>query len=150
MSLNQISEIIKDRLYLSGLNPITNDKIKELKIDIIVSIINFQDNLNLDSVERIFYYAEDEDNFNIIPYFDSFNELAEQNPEKRILVHCHYGVSRSASLIASHLINAYHKRKLLTKYDITRILKIIRKKRDCIDPNDGFIRQLEYYRNSKL
>ena len=54
---------------------------------------------------------------------------------KRVYVHCHMGISRSATCIIYYLL----------KYTRSRLLdciKYLHKKRPCIHPNDGFLMQL--------
>jgi hypothetical protein len=149
-----ISEIVKDKIYLSGVYSAANvPNIMKLGIDIIVSIMHtepFKNKKEYEGINCVFYPADDEDDQNISQYFDQFNTLVRENPNKKILVHCHCGVSRSVSLTASYLINSYNDRKLLKKYEVTRILEIIKNKRSCASPNDGFIRQLVDYRIAKL
>jgi protein-tyrosine phosphatase len=151
-----ISEIIEDKIYLSGIQSALDvSNIIELGIDIIVTILNFNPLKNKKvydgtGVQCIFYYADDTEKFNISKYFDSFTTLVNENPDKKILVHCYCGISRSVSLVSSYLINSYADNELLEEFDVTRILEIIKNKRCCSNPNKGFIQQLVDYRNVKI
>lgn len=62
---------------------------------------------------------------------------------KNVLVHCKAGVSRSACLIMSYLIDKF-KVNFRGSYDI------LVKQRPCVGPNRGFQRQLMKYTNDKL
>ncbi|KNZ78667.1 Dual specificity protein phosphatase 12 [Termitomyces sp. J132] len=67
---------------------------------------------------------------------------AELNKGRGVLVHCHAGVSRSASLIAAYLM--YSKR-----LDRETALEMIRNVRPSIEPNEGFLRQLEIFHQAQ-
>merc|ERR1719379_1309207 len=54
----------------------------------------------------------------------------------RVLVHCEQGQSRSASVVAAHLMSS-------EQISIHQALAVLRKHRPCVRPNDGFMRQLE-------
>ena len=152
-----ISEIVKDKIYLSGIQGITNiDEIQKLGINVIVSTLHYNPMINkpesYDKINCIYYYAEDDDDFNIEQYFEPFQSIVHDQNNK-ILVHCHCGVSRSATLIASYLICNYvsrFKKRLIEKYDVDRILEIMRKKRSVVDPNDGFVKKLVDYRHELI
>lgn len=149
----EISEIVKDKIYLTGLKGATNiDEIKKLGVNVIVSILNFNPMFDkkdmYGEIACIYYFAEDDDDFNIEQYFQSFQKIVE-DPNNKILVHCYCGVSRSSTLVASYLIHNYVntlKKRLLEKYNVDRILEIMKKRRTCVDPNDGFIKKLVDYR----
>lgn len=56
----------------------------------------------------------------------------------KVLVHCMCGVSRSATVVAAWLLS----RK---RYTVENTIQMIKDKRVCIDPNQGFRSQLEAY-----
>lgn len=55
-----------------------------------------------------------------------------------VLVHCYAGISRSSTIVISYLMKRYD----MTYFDAEHFL---RSKRRCIEPNDGFQRQLLEY-----
>lgn len=57
-----------------------------------------------------------------------------------ILIHCHKGVSRSASLVIAHLITVYH-------LSFCEALDLVKSRRHGIAPNPAFMRQLSLLRN---
>lgn len=67
-----------------------------------------------------------------------FLEQAIHVDKKRVLVHCAAGVSRSASIVV-----AYH----MFHYNLPfkEAYERVREKRPCINPNDGFIAQLQEF-----
>ncbi|KAG6841496.1 hypothetical protein C0991_010354 [Blastosporella zonata] len=68
---------------------------------------------------------------------------AELNKGRGILVHCHAGVSRSATVVAAFLM--YSK-----NLDREAALEMIRNVRPSIEPNEGFLRQLEIFHKSQF
>ena len=59
----------------------------------------------------------------------------QQHTSKTVLVHCQFGVSRSASIVLAYLMK-YH------DFSLTQALDHVRQRRPIIDPNPGFRRQL--------
>jgi protein-tyrosine phosphatase len=55
-----------------------------------------------------------------------------------VLIHCHIGASRSVAIVMAYLIRKY-------SYSLPQIYSIIKRKRSLIQPNPGFIKQLEEY-----
>lgn len=55
-----------------------------------------------------------------------------------MLIHCHAGVSRSATILAAYLI---HKKQITAD----EAVKIIQEKRKRAKPNDAFMKQLKEY-----
>lgn len=99
----KVTEVIPNRLYLTslyGMKDINN-------ADIIVSLLYF--NPELDKVypnsNCIYWESQDDDEDKIEIYFDQFKQLMDENPEKVVYVHCLYGASRSATIIASYLMH---------------------------------------------
>ncbi len=77
-------------------------------------------------------------NETIHDHFISFSDFIEEqiNLGKSTLVHCHMGISRSATLLCSYLIA----KKNMTARDSIKFLK---DKRQQVDPNIGFCFRLE-------
>jgi dual specificity phosphatase 12 len=63
---------------------------------------------------------------------------AELDKRRGVLVHCQGGISRSATIVAAYLM---HSKDL----DPDSALKMIRRVRPYIDPNQGFLQQLEIF-----
>ncbi|KAJ0060084.1 hypothetical protein NL108_002892 [Boleophthalmus pectinirostris] len=88
----------------------------------------------------VVYYgipADDSPTFNLSKYFsasDKFIHNALEVEEGRVLVHCAVGVSRSATLVLSFLMQ-HHRLPL-----VDAILKV--KEHRWIFPNTGFLKQL--------
>ena len=60
------------------------------------------------------------------------------SPESPVLIHCQQGVSRSVTLACVHVMN-------MMGYDDKEALQHIRTVRPCINPNEGFLKQLSDY-----
>lgn len=54
----------------------------------------------------------------------------------RILIHCNAGVSRSASVCIAYLM-------VQSKMNFDAAFALVKSKRECIRPNDGFLKQLK-------
>ena len=76
---------------------------------------------------------EDKEDSQLIDHFHKTNAfLAEQLKSTNVLVHCHQGVSRSATVIIAYLM---HK----NRWTVEEALKYAKAKRDIVNPNVGFL-----------
>ena len=129
----EVSEILPNELYLGSIY-FAEDRLK-LHDNKIKSILTLYDgdmrtpqgvvskNLTVSD-----YYSED-----LLSRFEECFEFIENCP-KPVLVHCEMGVSRSSTVVIAYLI---HKGKSLREaYDL------VYSKRPCINPNNGFWKQL--------
>ena len=115
----------------------------EHRISHIQTILDYQPKC-LDSKRTYLYiYADDFPSTDLITNeFDKSFEFISQAIDKgqQVLIHCHAGVSRSATIAAMYLMR---------KYCLTRqqaIERIIEKRRFWIvKPNDGFLKQLDLF-----
>lgn len=57
---------------------------------------------------------------------------------KNILVHCHAGLSRSATIVCAYLIRK-------NGWSCEEAVSFVKKKRNRIRPNEGFIKMLKDY-----
>lgn len=80
-------------------------------------------------------------------YFDEAYEFIEEALEKnesRVLVHCAFGVSRSASLVIMYLMKYFQ-----VSYD--EAFAHTKACREMIDPNEGFKNQMmKFEKNSRM
>jgi len=81
--------------------------------------------------------TEDE---NILQYFPSTNAFIEEGIAAGggVLVHCAMGKSRSATACYAYLMHKY-------KISPTQAVAMIRQTRPFVEPNEGFMQQLELY-----
>jgi atypical dual specificity phosphatase len=129
---------IVDNIYLGDLSAsVKKDDLKKDGITHILSIFNGSYSMWPDfNYKHI--HINDDPWVSIDKYFDSCYEFIDSatNVNGKILIHCIYGVSRSVTIIISYLMK---------KYEITRqdALNLIKSKKPSINPNKGFILQLE-------
>lgn len=67
---------------------------------------------------------------------DIINVVRNEQPNGRVLVHCNAGVSRSATVCIAYLIKE-------EGMSFEEALGHVKSKRECIRPNDGFMKQLK-------
>lgn len=70
------------------------------------------------------------------------NKCLEDN--RNILIHCHRGISRSATIVIAYLINYEPIKK------VNVVLDELKSKRHIVNPNKNFLKQLEKFRHSLL
>lgn len=142
-SSRKISEILEGKLYLTGLGG-AEDFDKSLGIEIVVSIVDSEDMvINLSkkcadsNIDHYIILCSDNINEDIKVFFNNFIKIMDKN--KSVLVHCKMGFSRSVTLVWAYLL---HKNR---EKNPDEILDFIRNKRPEINPNSGFIRQINEY-----
>lgn len=88
-------------------------------------------------LEYLFLGVQDSCFEDLSLHFENCVSFIEENRTKRkgVLVHCQAGISRSATLIIAYLMKNENK-------DLTTAYKDVQRKRTCIQPNPGFIKQL--------
>lgn len=131
--------ILKDFLYLGSQDSVNFDNIRNLKISHILSVGIECPPIEPDNVVHEFIECLD------LPETDLRREILQSacefiNKAKRVggkvLVHCNAGVSRSASLVIGYLM-------LQCGYGFEDAFSLVKSKRECIQPNVGFLRQLK-------
>lgn len=78
----------------------------------------------------------------IIQHFDdAVNWITEKRKEKHnVLVHCHAGISRSATIVIAYLIRSQN-------WNPFQALEFVKQQRDRVKPNAGFWNQINEYYN---
>ncbi|KAI5639979.1 dual specificity phosphatase, catalytic domain-containing protein [Phthorimaea operculella] len=91
------------------------------------------------NISTLFIRAYDTPNTHLLPYFPMANAFIQEGLEKgNVLVHCHFGVSRSATLVIAYLMEKY-------KLNYEQAVNFVRSRRKFINPNPGFVAQLKQY-----
>ena len=136
----QITNII-DNIFLSDINGAMDDQmLQEKKITHIIDCTSIPQNdsyLKKD-ITYLKLNIEDTLEFSIRSSFIKAIKFIEEATKMmgNILIHCHQGISRSPSIIISYLI--YSK-----KLSFERSLEILQRKIHSVEPNLGFIIQLQ-------
>ena len=118
--------------------------IKELKFNGINKILNCAiecHNTKLPrDIEEMHLYIKDSEKFNIYDYFEKANDYINKCKLEggKLLVHCKFGISRSASFIIAYLIK-------YNNFTTDNALLFLQRKRNKIKPNQGFMNQLYQY-----
>lgn len=135
---------IIDNIYLSNLRSALNlEDIQKEDITIIHRLSeDYNKNIYPNNIQ--FYNYQLEDNFlytyELMKYGEQIISNIENNKNKKILIHCNEGRSRSVSVIIMYLI-------LKKGYRYIDALQHIERIKSDINPNIGFKRILKLYNN---
>ncbi|QNV47859.1 protein tyrosine phosphatase-2 [Alphabaculovirus altersperidaniae] len=139
-----VSCILDDRLYLGGIIYDVNDLkhfIAEKNIGAIVSVWDESllkvDDFGISRDDYQYVYIHDNVVANIMQHFDSTYKFIDKKLKegKNVYVHCHAGVSRSATVLIHFIMKRY-------KISLAEAYQIVVDRRN-IRPNDSFLRQLQ-------
>ena len=121
LDLKMEMNLITSNIYLGGKKSAENyEGLKQFKITHILDLMNLKRDISNDqkgffSNEFIYLVIDDipdDPNANISKYFATCNDFLRgaitQNPENcKVLVHCQYGISRSATIVIIFMMSAY-------------------------------------------
>ncbi|AYN44978.1 ptp2 [Alphabaculovirus alterspexiguae] len=142
---------ITDFLYLGGIVydwRCLKDFIQEKNIGAILSIWDDDmlqiEKLGLTRDDYLYIYIHDNTIANIMQHFDTtYNFISQKIKEnKKVYVHCHAGISRSATIIIYFIMRHYN-------VDLTRAFIAVNNKRH-VRPNSSFVRQLQMAEESLM
>lgn len=143
-------------IYLSTVEPLNNnvDLKADYNITHILSMIpgkiphNYASDYTLKQIE-----ITDEETSNILDEFEGACDfidsalfpsgLKSKKHEGSILVHCAQGISRSVAIIIVYLMKSY-------KLNYQQALHAIKRKKNDVEPNEGFIKQIEIFEKMKF
>ena len=142
--VNSMDEI-EPYLFLEGVGVISNNTYKTFNIRKVISVLGTErelqevkNNLSEEDVNHTCILIRDNGRDPIEAYFESVSEEIKAAVDAQIptLIHCHAGISRSATLTAAYLCKT-------RGYDYDQALKYLKVKRPpVIDPAFGFITKL--------
>ncbi|XP_045472736.1 dual specificity protein phosphatase MPK-4-like [Harmonia axyridis] len=136
-------DLIEPNLYLGGLAAAKDkDTLKRLNISHIITIDTCplpRQIVELKCLTIKFIQLSDQPKEDILSYFDETQSFIEEGISKgNVLVHCYFGVSRSATVVIGYVMKKYN----LNFSDAFQRVKL---KRSIVYPNPGFISQLLLY-----
>ncbi|CAL7947419.1 unnamed protein product [Xylocopa violacea] len=138
----QIARVIPG-LFLSSQDPVVNkDILDQYEIQHVLSI-GIYVSIKFDDIK--YYYCDLLD----LPESDLFAaikkcvKIIDENRNENILVHCNAGVSRAPAIVISYLM-AFED----ISYDVA--YNKVKNIRNCIKPNEGFVRQLKTLKLSSM
>ncbi|EPQ57630.1 phosphotyrosine protein phosphatases II [Gloeophyllum trabeum ATCC 11539] len=140
--LPQENEIIP-RLYLCDLYTATCPKVHDrLGITHVLSAVRRPWFSFPPPVQHLNVPIEDTGSANLLAYLDAavawLHRSLCSSTSARVMVHCVWGMSRSASIVVAYLIVKYH-------MTLDNALAWVRLKRTVVRPNHGFMAQLEIF-----
>jgi protein-tyrosine phosphatase len=120
-------------LYLSGVSCVTEDVLDKYNIKTVLSVMTNPPKLDETKYERMIIQIADSTGVNIREHFETTHRFINNAllEKKNILVHCHAGISRSATIVISYIMNL----KMMTRLVAHNFVK---SKRTIIEPNYGF------------
>jgi atypical dual specificity phosphatase len=137
---------VTDNIYISDLATAFNkDRLKEEGITHVVNLVLGMDSIYPEDFKYLNIPLRDIANQDILKYLDTCVDFMHEaiSLGGKVLVHCSYGVSRSASVIIAYLIK-YKKLTYNEAYDF------LKNQRGVIEPNPGFKKQLQIYSENIL
>lgn len=135
---------IEDNLYLGNLTAATDVKwLRKNKISHILTIDSCplpRQIQELPDITLKYIQLTDIPREDILTYFENSYEFIDHaiKSNGNILVHCWYGVSRSATLVIAYIMKKY-------ELTVTDAYDIVKNKRRFVNPNSGFLAQLKLY-----
>eukprot|EP00828_Plagiopyla_frontata_P043742 TRINITY_DN6949_c0_g1_i1.p1 TRINITY_DN6949_c0_g1~~TRINITY_DN6949_c0_g1_i1.p1 ORF type:complete len:283 (-),score=52.22 TRINITY_DN6949_c0_g1_i1:70-918(-) len=90
-------------------------------------------------INHLIFSIDDSPHCDLEKYFlQGINFIEENRKYTNVLVHCFAGISRSASLVIAYLIWKY-------SMNFSQAYQFVQKKRKIVNPNNGFIQQLQNF-----
>lgn len=135
--------IIPEKLYLTSITEAQSlNYLKKNNITAILTIntepVILPDDLQKNGIKTKFIDLGDNCTSNIKSYFDEINDFIDNN--ERVVVHCHAGISRSATAVIAYLMKT-------SRWTLKEALKFVQTKRHVVCPNFSFMGQLRSYQN---
>ncbi|THV08026.1 phosphatases II [Dendrothele bispora CBS 962.96] len=133
-----VDEILKGKLYIGNLPAAkSQETLESLGVTHILSVCPEFSSTGPNHLNISVDDCEYDDLLIHLPEACQFIQRALEE-DGRVLVHCIFGVSRSATVAAAYLMES-------RQWTSTHALNFIRKRRPCIQPNYGFLKQLDAF-----
>jgi len=142
-------DILDARLFLGSFNQTEKyELVKDLKITHILNMTTECDNIHEDKgIKYMKVSILDEDDKNIHDHFQDayqfIHDALTEDVNNNVLVHCAMGKSRSATIIIMYLMKKF-------SWGFEKAFAFVKRKRDAICPNDGFVQRLQEFEKNQL
>uniref|UniRef100_A0A158R5G5 protein-serine/threonine phosphatase n=1 Tax=Syphacia muris TaxID=451379 RepID=A0A158R5G5_9BILA len=109
-------------------------------IEYIVNVTNEVENFFPARLKYLKIRVSDEAGTELMKYWKQTYQFIKEAKEKgsAVLVHCKKGISRSSSTVIAFAMKEYG-------WGLEKAMEHVKKKRDCITPNKGFVEQLKIF-----
>ncbi|XP_055314027.1 dual specificity protein phosphatase 19 [Sitodiplosis mosellana] len=135
--------ILEDFLYLGPQDAVMRENVDKYQLTDILSVGIETSASNIDDendpiVQTHFVECLDLPETNLATTANRTSQIIKCVHDKkgRILVHCNAGVSRSSAVCIAYLMSDH-------KMNFETAFALVKSKRECIRPNDGFLKQLK-------
>lgn len=110
------------------------------RVDHIVNVTNEVENFFPARLKYLKIRVSDEASTELMKHWNQTNQFIKEAKEKggAVLVHCKKGISRSSSTVIAFAMKEYG-------WGLEQAMEHVKKKRDCITPNKGFVEQLKTF-----
>ena len=139
----EANEVIQG-IYLGDINSVYDiKKLKEIGITNIISVISGFIPPYPNDFNYLVINALDNTNTSLLTHFEETNCFIDDAfiNNGKVLIHCQYGRSRSATILSAYIIKSFG-------MDVKNSLNVVKSKRDIIQPNEHFIKELKEYYSS--
>ncbi|VDM43161.1 unnamed protein product [Toxocara canis] len=109
-------------------------------VEYIVNVTNEVENFFPARLKYLKIRVCDEASTELLKHWNQTNQFIKEAKEKgsSVLVHCKKGISRSSSTVIAYAMKEYG-------WGLSQAMEHVKKKRDCITPNKGFVEQLKTF-----
>lgn len=131
--------ILENQLFIGSQDSVDSDTLNKFKITHILSVgIETPAFSASQEIQTIFIKCLDLPETDLKDVLEKSFDFIDNSLESGgcVLVHCNQGVSRSSSVVIGFLMKRF-------KYDFNEAYGIVKSKRECIQPNSGFMKQLK-------
>eukprot|EP01121_Diplochlamys_sp_Union-15-3_P002765 TRINITY_DN1254_c0_g2_i1.p1 TRINITY_DN1254_c0_g2~~TRINITY_DN1254_c0_g2_i1.p1 ORF type:complete len:166 (-),score=17.26 TRINITY_DN1254_c0_g2_i1:23-520(-) len=118
--------------------------LNSFKIKAVLDLSGLENNPKFDGIEYLEVSLEDNEETDILSVLESCHSFIHSKKDSgAVLVHCNLGISRSATIILSLLMD-------VNKMTLYEAWKYTKNRRRIIKPNTGFLRQLIEYEKKRF
>ncbi|KAL7268237.1 tyrosine protein phosphatase yvh1, partial [Rhizina undulata] len=139
MAMNKVPG---ENLYIGGMFALRRrEAMKEAGITHVVSVLRLPlDKALFENYEHMVVEVDDVEDENILEHFSTSNKFISSAIQNGgvVLIHCAMGKSRSATILAAYIMAS-------RRLELNLALSLIRRARPIIEPNSGFMEQLELF-----